>query len=126
MSKIQNPIGFPFSFTTNSNGTAVRLGGLLFQYRVNLTLSFATSAMLGDTWTFPTAFKSATTPVVFGMMQAAAGDATPNVRQIGEVFSASTPTVTDATIRISRQSGQTNFEADDTIVIGVFAIGEAP
>jgi hypothetical protein len=126
MSKIQNPIGFPFGFTTNGNGTAVRLGRFLLQYRQALTLSFVTSATLGATWTFPTAFKSATTPVVFGMMQAAAPNATPNLQQIGEVLSASTPTVTAAEMRITRQAGQTSFEAGDTIVIGVFAVGEAP
>jgi hypothetical protein len=123
----QNAIGgFVYTEGGNSNGRWRRMGTRQECWGT-VTLTFTSTAVLATTWTFPVAFKAATTPRVWPALEDNLATATPSIQQLSSIYSAQgSITNTTAPIALTRVSGQTNFVSGDTAIAVVYAFGEAP
>lgn len=122
----QNAIGTIIEEGSNSNGQWVRIGGTL-RCRHLVTLTFANSTTVNATWTFPSAFKAGTKPLITVTLQDVMPNSTPTIRQVSTLLcNNDAVTNTTAPIAMARIVEQTNFVSGDTVLVAVIAEGEAP
>jgi hypothetical protein len=111
-------VGVPYVGSTNelSFGSTIRI------LSTTLSLTFAASASLRGTWTFPAGSFSAP-PRCWAMLSDGMVGATPTLQHVGSiaVFSKSASSVL---FQLTRISGLTNFVSGDTVSIDAFAWGK--
>jgi len=115
------PTGAIIQRGSNANGEFVRFAdGTLICTITNATFSYATEAAVEFVWTYPSVF--AVAPALCGLWRNAVG-AAPGTSEMGPV-SAPTPSATNATVRVNRIVGTTDFTIGDTLTgVRLTAIG---